>query len=185
MPKMLQLLIIACLSSFCACKAWSAESIPQWGSKVIRVSDGDSITVVDSTGDKARIRLYGIDAPELDQAPHGERARLFVEAALSQQAVAIEGVETDKYGRTVAFVYREGIWRKLFWSKGWPGCMINTACFPFAPGIGKLSARAGKTESAYGPTTTPCRRGNGGNKNAMPGKAADKAITLRNLPLMR
>ena len=31
-----------------------------------------------------------------------------MQAALSQQTVAIEGVETDKYGRTVAFVYREG-----------------------------------------------------------------------------
>ncbi len=36
--------------------------------KVVKVADGDSITVLDSTNTQHRIRLQGIDAPETDQA---------------------------------------------------------------------------------------------------------------------
>lgn len=36
--------------------------------KVIKVLDGDSITVLDNTNTQHRIRLQGIDAPETGQA---------------------------------------------------------------------------------------------------------------------
>ncbi len=36
--------------------------------KVVKVADGDSITVLDSTNTQHRIRLQGIDAPEKGQA---------------------------------------------------------------------------------------------------------------------
>ncbi len=36
--------------------------------KVVKVTDGDSITVLDSTNTQYRIRLQGIDAPETGQA---------------------------------------------------------------------------------------------------------------------
>ena len=36
--------------------------------KVIKVSDGDTITVLDSNNQKHKIRLKGIDAPESQQA---------------------------------------------------------------------------------------------------------------------
>lgn len=35
--------------------------------KVIRVADGDTITVLDSTNTQIRVRLYGIDCPENGQ----------------------------------------------------------------------------------------------------------------------
>jgi len=35
--------------------------------KVVKVADGDTVTIVDSRGNKHRIRLGGIDAPEKDQ----------------------------------------------------------------------------------------------------------------------
>ncbi len=36
--------------------------------KVVKVADGDTITVLDSTNTQSRIRLQGIDAPETGQA---------------------------------------------------------------------------------------------------------------------
>lgn len=35
--------------------------------KVVRVADGDTITLLDSTNTQVRIRLYGIDCPENGQ----------------------------------------------------------------------------------------------------------------------
>lgn len=35
--------------------------------KVVRVADGDTITILDATNTQNKIRLYGIDAPEKAQ----------------------------------------------------------------------------------------------------------------------
>lgn len=35
--------------------------------KVVRVADGDTITILDSSNTQVRVRLYGIDAPEKGQ----------------------------------------------------------------------------------------------------------------------
>ena len=36
--------------------------------KVVKIADGDTVTVVDDSGKKHRIRLMGIDAPENNQS---------------------------------------------------------------------------------------------------------------------
>ena len=36
--------------------------------KVIKIADGDTVTIVDDSGKKHRIRLMGIDAPEKNQS---------------------------------------------------------------------------------------------------------------------
>ena len=43
--------------------------------KVVKVADGDTVTIVDDNGKKHRIRLAGIDAPEKDQPHDKESAR--------------------------------------------------------------------------------------------------------------
>ena len=60
------------------------------------VSDGDTIRC-----GSERIRLLGIDAPELDH-PYGKKAKWALVSLCKGQPVRAEILETDKYGRTVA-----------------------------------------------------------------------------------
>jgi endonuclease YncB( thermonuclease family) len=63
------------------------------------VIDGDTIV-----SDGARIRLAGIDAPELSQ-PGGAEARSHLIRLIAGGAVRIEPLSTDRYGRMVARVH--------------------------------------------------------------------------------
>ena len=74
--------------------------------KVIKVVDGDTIEVLQGN-QPVRIRLNGIDAPEKGQA-HGNKAKLFVLELVAQKVVAVEVVDTDKYGRSVGDVILPG-----------------------------------------------------------------------------
>lgn len=84
------------------------------GAKVVRVYDGDTIVVV-VAGQEERVRLIGVDAPELRTNPHGQAepeaaaaARAFLEELVGGEEVRLElGVRTrDRYGRLLAYVYR-------------------------------------------------------------------------------
>ena len=89
-------LLIGLLLFPAPCLAWSAS--------VSRIADGDTIIVERIGGQKVRIRLYGVDCPELDQ-PYGKEAKNFLESFLVNSTVAIEDVEIDRFGRLVALVY--------------------------------------------------------------------------------
>ena len=71
--------------------------------KVIHVLDGDTITIEDHAGQMQRVRLFGIDAPELDQ-PFGKKAKDFLRKRLGNDAW-FEVVSVDRYGRLVAMLY--------------------------------------------------------------------------------
>lgn len=107
MRKMLSACAVALLLLFPAQAATPENTFPVWLVTVVRVSDGDSLIVVDSGQQKSRIRVYGIDCPEINQAG-GKDAREYLADILLNAAVAIETVERDRYGRTVAFVYKGG-----------------------------------------------------------------------------
>jgi len=70
---------------------------------VIRVADGDTITVVDGEGARHKIRLAGIDAPERDQ-PFGQRARQALAAQVFNRQVDIQWQRRDRYRRLVGKV---------------------------------------------------------------------------------
>jgi micrococcal nuclease len=61
-------------------------------------------------GRQERVRLIGVDAPELEQKPWGERARRFTRTmALRRRAVIEPGAEPrDKHGRLLAYVFVQG-----------------------------------------------------------------------------
>lgn len=70
--------------------------------RVISIHDGDTLTVSTPDGD-VRVRLLGIDAPELDQ-PLGGKARRFLDAC-APETVYLEPQGQDLYGRMLAKVW--------------------------------------------------------------------------------
>lgn len=81
--------------------------------KVTRVADGDTLTLVTRTGTKLKVRLYGIDAPEirhkmLPGQPYGKEAKAkLTELALGRR-VTVEIVDIDTHKRMVGIVRRSG-----------------------------------------------------------------------------
>jgi endonuclease YncB( thermonuclease family) len=72
--------------------------------KVIGVTSGDAIVVQLENKAQLKIRLEGIDCPELSQV-YGDSAKLATVAMCFNKRVRVETVGLDHYGRTLAFVY--------------------------------------------------------------------------------
>lgn len=70
----------------------------------IDVIDGDSLVIKQGRNER-EVRLYGIDAPEHRQ-PWSREARNALSKMVTGYDLRIEPVETDRYERTVARVYR-------------------------------------------------------------------------------
>lgn len=94
-------------------KTWTSDSgkappiADTW--TVTKVSDGDTITVRQTTGEELKIRLCGIDANEKQQKLGTEATnylRSLVEKA--ENEVLVIPIEKDRYGRTVAEIMSRG-----------------------------------------------------------------------------
>jgi len=72
--------------------------------KVIKVADGDTITVLDSNKEQHRIRLAGIDAPEKSQ-PFGNASRKKLRELVAGKEVLVDFDKYDRYGRIVGTVW--------------------------------------------------------------------------------
>jgi endonuclease YncB( thermonuclease family) len=83
-----------------AAGAVSAETIE---GRVVAVSDGDSLTIVDKDAKRHRVRLAGIDAPERKQAFGAEARKSLAEICLRKTAV-IEATEKDANNRLLGKV---------------------------------------------------------------------------------
>jgi len=75
--------------------------------KVVRVTDGDSITVLDQENIRHKIRLAGIDAPERLQ-PYGKVARQYLAKHVFKKQVCVSWHKRDKYQRLVGIVQING-----------------------------------------------------------------------------
>ena len=73
---------------------------------VIAVHDGDTITLRTETN-KKKIRLAGIDAPELKQL-YGVESREALKGAVLDRQVQVKTTKADKYGRVVGKVVLDG-----------------------------------------------------------------------------
>lgn len=75
--------------------------------KVIRVSDGDTIAVLDKDNKQHKIRFQGIDAPESKQA-FGQASKENLSKMVFGKQVTVIWDKVDKYGRTVGKVLLDG-----------------------------------------------------------------------------
>ncbi|WAC19018.1 thermonuclease family protein [Luteolibacter sp. SL250] len=76
--------------------------------KVIKVADGDTITVLAPNKDWVKVRLEGIDAPEKSQE-FGEASRLALSALVASKIVDVFPTGKDRYGRTLGWIEVDGI----------------------------------------------------------------------------
>jgi endonuclease YncB( thermonuclease family) len=83
------------------------QGAERFAARVESVADGDSLTVRAEDGKRLRIRLSGIDAPELGQ-DHADESREQLRLLLGRQLLEIEPLKTDPFGRLVARVRLEG-----------------------------------------------------------------------------
>ena len=74
---------------------------------VVGVHDGDTVTVLDATKRQHKIRLAGIDAPELSQG-FGRVSRKHLADQVAGRAVVIDWSKRDKYQRLVGKVLLNG-----------------------------------------------------------------------------
>lgn len=72
----------------------------------VSVYDGDTITVK-ADSKKEKIRLLGIDTPEMGQKPWGTKARDFTRGLVLNKDVRVEtdAQPRDRYGRLLGYVY--------------------------------------------------------------------------------
>lgn len=80
--------------------------------KVSKVIDGDTIELLAKENPynhitKLKIRLYGIDAPELKQA-YGKEAKEYLSALILKQEVSLIIENKDKYDRFVGTIFLKG-----------------------------------------------------------------------------
>jgi len=94
------LLSLALTFSTIAC----AETIT---GRVVSVSDGDTLTILDSSNTQFKIRLAAIDAPEKAQ-PFGQRGKQKLSDLCYGKRASVEVISTDRYGRYVGDIDCEG-----------------------------------------------------------------------------
>ena len=93
-----QILLVTLLSA--ASLAINAEVLV---GKVVAVSDGDTITVIDKLKTEHKVRLMGIDAPEKNQE-FGIQSKQALSNFVFQKEVTVDYKKLDKYQRKVGKV---------------------------------------------------------------------------------
>ncbi len=101
MRKCLQIVFLILL--FCS----YANSLELVG-KVIKVSDGDTITLLTDDKVSHKIRLNDIDAPEKKQA-FGNKSRDNLASYIAGEIVTVKYKSKDKYGRVLGTIYFDNL----------------------------------------------------------------------------
>lgn len=77
--------------------------------KILKVYDGDTITILNNDNEKLRIRLFGLDAPESNQS-FGNISTQNLQVLCPVDTLAnIKIKDKDKYGRIVGIVFCDGV----------------------------------------------------------------------------
>jgi len=108
-PQKLLLLILTALLIFLP-TASQAVPLRTVTATITKITDGDTVQAITPEGTKLKVRLYGIDAPEIAKGkipgePFGVDARDYLASLVSQKAVRVEIRDTDRYRRMVAILW--------------------------------------------------------------------------------
>lgn len=104
MSKLVRFSLIIILSLSGAAYAFAQQVIK---GKVVGVTDGDTITVLDQSNKQHKIRFQGIDAPESRQ-DFGQKSKQNLSDMVLGKSVTVLYDKLDKYGRVVGKVLLDG-----------------------------------------------------------------------------
>lgn len=76
--------------------------------RVVGITDGDTVIVLDKSNTQLKIRLMGIDAPEKKQA-FGNKSKEHLSDLIFNKQVTVEYYKKDKYGRTIGRITLAGV----------------------------------------------------------------------------
>lgn len=100
--------IVFCLSCFIISysdnKTSNTDKINLLSGKVIKVYDGDTITIVTPEKRQIKVRLKNIDSPEKKQ-DYGTQAKNFTSSLIFGKQVKLSSSGKDKYGREIAEIF--------------------------------------------------------------------------------
>ena len=110
--------------------------------KVVRITDGDTLVILDATQTQHKIRWAGIDAPESRQ-PFAQKSKERLSHSVAGQQVAVDWSKRDRYDRIIGKIIYDGKDVHLAQIRaGLPGQLAwrHSRCFPVQPSA--LSADA-------------------------------------------
>lgn len=129
-----RLVLLALVNFFCG----SAIGLELTG-KVVRVADGDTVTLRSEGGQDYKIRLEGIDCPESNQ-DFGQKATSALSKKISGRSLRAKVSTRDRYGRYVATLFLDGddinAWMV---AQGWAW---HYKKYSKDPGLGQLEQQA-------------------------------------------
>ena len=74
--------------------------------RIIKVTDGDTVTLLTKNNKQLKIRLYGIDCPEKGQDFY-QVAKDYVSDAIYDKKVQVEIINKDRYQRSVGVIWMD------------------------------------------------------------------------------
>ncbi len=83
------------------------KDIPTLEGRAVRISDGDSFTLLTAGNKNFRIRIQGIDAPEKGQ-DYYQASKSALGQWLQNKTISCQVLGKDRYGRTIAVVSVDG-----------------------------------------------------------------------------
>jgi micrococcal nuclease len=107
--KLIYVLLLFIIFAYPACAKKESEYY-----KVTEIHDGDTLTIVKDSFfgilvKTERIRLIGIDAPELAQEPWGRKAKNHLKKLIRESSwlvkIELDVQQRDKYGRILAYLW--------------------------------------------------------------------------------
>jgi len=126
MPNHRVLLVTVSILLLVATLAWAGDPAPARTTlervpvavNLIDIGDGDTVTIHWSDDDRERVRVLGIDTPEVahpsmgwrDDQPYGRQATAFAEGvfAMAETVELLRAAEPDGYGRTLGYLFVNG-----------------------------------------------------------------------------
>ena len=115
---------------------------------VERVADGDSVAGTTDNGTKLRIRLLGIDAPELPYngkpgQPYAEEARDYLDHLIGGKTIRVDAYGSDQYKRILGVLWDEQVNVNLLMvAMGYAEVYRGASCAAFCRELDQAEAQA-------------------------------------------